>query len=214
MQGVKRAYQSPKRTKQAAATRNEILVSARGLFIKEGYGGATIDAIARGAGVAPQTVYATYGSKRAILFALLDQMAIDADAALLEENLIAAAGDPRRQLRDRVAFNVRFYAKGSELIEVARAASRFEPDLAAMWREGESRRYRGQGALLKEWARRGSLARDLTVHQATDVMWALTGPDVYRLFVVERGWSHAQLQRWLVSTLEPLLLGRARPESR
>ncbi len=207
MAAVKRTYRSPRRREQAQATRERILASARELFVANGYGGTTIESIARQAGVAVQTVYATFGSKRGILFALLDQMAIDADLPRMQAEIAAAAGDPPRQLRDRIAFNARFYATGAELIDIARTVSGVEDDLQAMWREGESRRHRAARALIDKWKRAGALAPGLSANAATDILWTLTGPDVFRLLVVERRWSIARFETWQYDTLAPALLG-------
>lgn len=206
MGNVKRAYHSPKRRAQAEATRQEIQAGARRLFTSRGYGATTIDAIAKEAGVAAQTVYVTFGTKRAILFALLDQMASDADPARMDARVQAAADDPRAQLREGIAFTSRFYATGGDLIEVARTASALEPDLAAMWREGEGRRRRAAAALVADWKRQGMLAEGVTAREATDLLWALIGPDVFRLLVVERGWSRKRLEQWQAATLEQTLL--------
>ncbi|MDP2528411.1 MAG: TetR/AcrR family transcriptional regulator [Candidatus Palauibacterales bacterium] len=202
-----RPYHSPARRRQAAETRRHILASARRLFVERGYGGATVEAIADGAGVAAPTVYASLGSKRGILMGLLDEMAADADREGMEEKVAAAAGDPRRQLRERIAFNVRFYAGGADLIDIARTVSGVERDLAEMWEEGEGRRYRATRSLVAEWDEAGALAEGVDAGRAVDVMWSLTGPDVFRLFVVKRGWSRDRYEAWLGDTLEGLLLG-------
>ncbi|HKN94750.1 MAG TPA: helix-turn-helix domain-containing protein [Thermoleophilaceae bacterium] len=207
MTTVKRAYRSPRRREQAQATRQRILAAARRLFIANGYGATTVESIARHAGVAVQTVYASLGSKRAMLFALLDQMAIDADLPRMEATVAAAAGDPPRQLRERVAFSARFYAKGGKLIDIARTVSGVEEDLQAMWREGESRRHRAARALVDEWKRAGVLAPGLSAARATDILWALSGPDTFRLFVVERRWGIARFEEWLYDTLAAALFG-------
>jgi AcrR family transcriptional regulator len=213
MADVKRAYRSPRRRAQAEATRQEIQAAARRLFTGGGYGATTMQAIAREAGVAVQTVYAAFGSKRAILFALLDQMASDADLGRLEAATRAAADDPRAQLRERIAFTSRFYAQGGDLIEVARTASAVEPDLAAMWREGEARRRRAAAALVADWKRRGLLADGVSEREAADLMWALIGPDVFRLLVVERGWSRRRLEQWQAATLEQALVRPTSPRT-
>lgn len=205
----RRAYRSDKRRLQAEATRQRVLASSRDLFLSGGYGETTIEAIARHAEVAAQTVYATFGSKRGILFALLDQMANAAALAQFEEAHAAAAGDPRRQLREQIAFNMRFYATGIDLIEIARTVSGVEADLKAMWQEGEGRRHRAQSAVVAEWARAKALRPDLTVREASDELWALSGPDVFRLFVIERGWSKPRFEKWLFATLERALFGAA-----
>jgi TetR/AcrR family transcriptional regulator, regulator of autoinduction and epiphytic fitness len=207
MQKVKRTYRSPRRRRQAETTRAAIIAGARHLFVARGYGGATMEAIAGEAGVAVQTVYAVFGSKRGILFALLDQMAADADLPRVQAALEAATGDPRRQLRERVAFNARFYAAGGDVIDIARTVSGTEPDLHAMWHEGESRRHRAQAALVAEWAAAGALAPGLTARTATDILWTLSGPDVFRLLVVERRWSRRRFEEWLAGTLSDQLFG-------
>ncbi len=208
MSDVKRSYHSPRRRRQAEDTRNRILRSGRALFVARGYGKTTIGAIAEHAGVSAPTIYATFESKRGVLLALLDQMASDADLAGMTAAVDAAAGDPRRQLRARIAFTSRFYASGADLIGIARTVSGTEPDLAALWKEGEARRHRAAAALVKEWRAAGDLAPHLSVKEATDILWAVGGPDVFRLFVTERRWSRRRYEAWVVRTLAGLLFRR------
>ena len=176
----RRTYRSPRRRGQADETRRRILASARALFVGSGYGATTIEAIARDAGVAPQTVYAGFASKRGMFFALLDQMAADADQAGGGAKPDEAADDPRGQLRARIAFTARFYAGGIDLIEIARTVSGVEPDLGAMWSEGEGRRHRALSALVAKWHRDGALRPGMPAREATDLLWALIGPDMFR----------------------------------
>lgn len=207
----RRRYHSYQRRAHADETRRRILAAARRLFVTRGYGETTIAAIARGARVAAPTVYAVFGSKRAMLFALLDEMAAAADPARLREAITAAAGDPRRQLREQIAFNARFYAAGIDLIDIARTVSGAEPDLREMWHEGEARRHRAEAMVVREWARTGVLAPGLTSGEATDLLWALSGPDMFRLLVVERGWKLHRYEEGLAALLERSLFraGRA-----
>src|ERR1051326_2705000 len=67
-----RPYHSPQRQQQAQGTRQQIVDGAGRLFTQDGYFGTTIEAIAQEARVAVPTVYAAFGSKRAILSALID----------------------------------------------------------------------------------------------------------------------------------------------
>ncbi len=204
-----RPYRSARRSGQAEETRQRILAAARRLFTTRGYGATTIEAIAEKAGVAAPTVYAGFGAKRGILLALLDQMARDADVDRLNAALADETADPRAQLRARVAFTTRFYSGGIDLIQIARTVSGVEPDLAAMWSEGEGRRYRSVSATVEGWGRAGALRRGLTVRKAIDVFWALGGPDVFRLLVVERKWSRRAFETWLTGALEEALLDGA-----
>src|SRR5947207_1388783 len=72
-QSSKRSYQSPIRKQQADETRSRIVDVARTRFLADGYDETTIDAIATEAGVAAQTVYALFRSKRGILAAIIDR---------------------------------------------------------------------------------------------------------------------------------------------
>jgi AcrR family transcriptional regulator len=212
---VKRQYRSPRRLQQAQRTRQAILTAARRLFVAQGYGATTIESISKSAGVAVQTVYAAFGSKRRMLIALLDRMAADADLPRLERELAAAAGDPGRQVRELLAFTGRFYASGRDLIELARSVSGVERDLAEMWRTGEDRRYRAHAALIAEWVRMGWLSAGPAARAAHDLLWALSGPDVFRLLVVERHWSQRRRVDIISRLLEVALpLRDARPLSR
>jgi AcrR family transcriptional regulator len=201
----KRAYHSTKRQATAKETRLRIAESARRLFARNGYGATSIAAIARDARVAVPTFYATYGSKRALLFALLDAADAQADVAGLQNALGNAAADHRRQLLLVVAFIGRFYEQAADLVEVARGAGSTEPDLVALWKEGEGRRFHGQAPLVRAWANAGVLRKGLSERDALDILWSLTGADNYRLFVVERGWTLTKYQAWLMVSLETLL---------
>ncbi|HEX6165458.1 MAG TPA: TetR/AcrR family transcriptional regulator, partial [Acidimicrobiales bacterium] len=64
---AKRSYKSALRREQAAQTRARILDTAGTLFGAQGYGQTTIRQIAESAGVAVDTVYATFGNKARVL---------------------------------------------------------------------------------------------------------------------------------------------------
>lgn len=203
--GRKRRYRSPHRENQAGATRLRLVASARRLFAQKGYAATSIEAIARDATVAVQTFYATFGSKPALLLALLDTMETEADIPRLTGEL-QSTNDARQQLRSFIDFGVRLYARAADVLETIRGAGTAEKDLGALWREGESRRRRAQSSLLRDWAKREVLKPGLSVRQAEDIFWALTGPDSYRLFVSECGWSAESYAQWLADTMAVLLL--------
>lgn len=202
----RRSYDSTRRRASAEERRARILESARKLFGRYGYGATSIERIAREAGVATPTVYAVYRSKRALLFALLDQADSQADVDGLRRDLHAAGGDARRQMLHLVAFSCRFFARAADIVEIARGAGSTDEDLLALWREGEERRLCGQRPLLEAWSRAGALRKGLGAAEALDILWALTGPDHYRLFVAERRWSAEKYEAWLGQTLQGILL--------
>ena len=55
-------------------------------------------------------------------------------------------------------------------------------------------------------ASRGVLREGLGVGIASDLIWTLTSLAVHDLFVVERGWSSEQYERWLTDALTRELL--------
>ena len=57
---AKRKYDSTRRQSQARETRWRILKAAETLFLERGYAGATVEAIATRADVAPETIYASF----------------------------------------------------------------------------------------------------------------------------------------------------------
>jgi AcrR family transcriptional regulator len=201
----KRAYDSTKRRAAAEATRLRIAQCARQLFARHGYGATSIEMIARHAGVSVPTFYATYGSKRAVLFALLDAADAQAEVVSLQQSLGAAAGEWQEQLRLLVSFARRFYQQSADLIEIARNASRSEADLEALWKEGEARRLKGQKPIVHAWAAGGALSERLSESDALDILWSLTGPDHYRLMVKERQWPAEKYEAWLIRSLALLL---------
>jgi TetR/AcrR family transcriptional regulator, regulator of cefoperazone and chloramphenicol sensitivity len=209
MEPVKRPYHSPKRERQARQTREQIVGAARRLFARDGFAKTTVEAIAREAGVSAQTVYASVGSKRGIVLALLDRMEIEGGNEELRREL-AASKDPRWQLRAIVRFNRRLFERGRDVLDVV-MATRADADVEAFGQAGEARRREGQARWVRAWAEAGVLRSDLDEGAAADVLWALTGPELYWLFAVNSGWSGSKFEEWLFGTLESQLFGETSP---
>src|SRR5215469_1807473 len=69
---VKRRYDNSRRLAQVRATRLHVIEAAKRLFVDQGYPATTLEAIADEADVALPTLYRLFGSKRALLKAVLD----------------------------------------------------------------------------------------------------------------------------------------------
>lgn len=209
MEPVKRRYNSPKRERQARQTREQIVEAARRLFARDGFTKTTVEAIAREAGVSAQTVYASVGSKRAIVLALLDRLEAEGGNEELRREL-GSTKDPRRQLRAIVSFNRRLFERGRDVLDVV-MATRADPDVEAFGRAGEARRREGQVRWVRAWAEDGVLRPNLDEGEAADVLWALTGPELYWLFAVNSNWPGLRFEEWLFGTLEWQLFGETSP---
>jgi TetR/AcrR family transcriptional repressor of mexJK operon len=71
----------PNLTESSGGKRQAIMAAATGLFIELGYASAAMEEVARRAGVAKQTLYNYFGSKRALFQAIVEQICDDLMAA-------------------------------------------------------------------------------------------------------------------------------------
>ncbi|MEU7897354.1 helix-turn-helix domain-containing protein [Nonomuraea sp. NPDC049152] len=198
------------RTARARATRARITAAASDLFTTAGYTTTSISAIAAKAGVGEQTVYYTFGTKRAILTAALDLAAAgdDEPIATLERPWARDAiadPDPRGQIRRQVAGAGDIYLRAAPLLDVVRSAATTDPDLAEVWATNIQQRLIVQRVFAESLAGKTPLRDGLTVDAAADIALALLSPETYNLLVNDRGWDHLRWQAWAVDALANLL---------
>jgi TetR/AcrR family transcriptional regulator, regulator of cefoperazone and chloramphenicol sensitivity len=195
-----RTYLSLVRAKQADETRARIAAVARKLILSRGFEAATIEAIARGAGVAVPTVYAVFGSKGRILAELVDRAAFGP----VFQKLISEAEtltDPLARLRLTARIARQIYdgeRAESELLVKARVVL---PEVAAREHDRECSRYEAQAVTVTYLIKSGQLNPALTESEARDIQWTFTARDLYRLLVVERGWSADRYEQWLADAM-------------
>ena len=206
---VKRPYRSDRRTAQARETRARILDAAYAQLLERGYHATSIELIASQAAVAPQTVYNVFGTKRAILGALIRRaMRGDEDAPLpLEQpagRAVRAEADPRSQLRIFADDISRRLARVAPLIELLNAAAPGDPELAELLVTIHRQRL----AQLRKLARLLSANTNLRLSEsdAAGTLWLLVSAELYQLATTRRGWSRARYARWLADSLAALLI--------
>jgi AcrR family transcriptional regulator len=205
----KRTYDSSKRQAQARATRGSIRAAAHRLFLERGYGATTMQAIADEAGVAVQTVYASFRTKAAVMIEAAEVAIVGDDEAipLMEREMITSIAqepDQRQRARSMARVNVTIQRRAAPLTVAARDAGAIEPELAAWWELGKKQRRTG----MREAAR--SLAGDdglrVPLDDAADILYVLLSPDVFMQFTRDKGWSLARYEDWLHDTIERTLL--------
>jgi AcrR family transcriptional regulator len=208
---ARRTYRSGLREEQARATRAAILDAARRLFAARGYASTTREAIAREAGVAPQTVGAAFGTKRALLDALV------AEAERGEPGSPPAAmrswAHDLRQHRDGAAL-LQHHAASSRSVsertaavtEVVRRAAAADPEIAELWDALRQQRHRGQATVVELLTAVAALRPGLSRAEAADVLWTLTDDALYHSLVVERAWRPERFDAWLGDAMCALLL--------
>ncbi len=207
-----RRYRSPLREEAAQGTRRVILDAARDLFIRQGYGGTSIDQIANQAGVSKPTVFAAVGSKRVLLKELRDialagdDQPIPVSARPRIQELLAET-DPRRMLRLYAGNLALVHARYADLEEVLHAAAGLDEELRDLWKTNESERLGAARMLVRNLMTKGDLRPGLDHAQASDILWIFMASDNYRRLVRDQGWSGERFERWLGDTLCELLLG-------
>src|SRR5262245_5440093 len=184
----RRAYDASSRRAAAEATRQGILRAARALFLRHGYTGTTMPAVARAAGVALDTVYASVGKKPA-LFRLLVETAISgrSEAVPAEErdyvHAIRAEPDAAEKLRIYAAAIGAIQPRLAPLFQILQTAAPLEPDLAVLWREISRRRAANMRLFAENLATTGSLRAELSLEMVADIIWSMNSPEFYLLLV-------------------------------
>jgi AcrR family transcriptional regulator len=207
----RRPYRSTLRADQARLTRDRILAAAEELFLADGYGTTTMAQVARRAGVAADTVYATFGSKRGILQALMDaRVAGDtAQVPLLDRpGILATEAEPDREQRVALAADgiAAIHERSRRIDDLMLSAVGSDPEIAAL-RSDIQQRQRVAGMRYALTAIKGAdpLRAGLDDDEATDILWALTGPDMHRLLRDQRQWTAGRYRRWLADAIQRLL---------
>jgi AcrR family transcriptional regulator len=197
-----RVYRSPRRAMQAAQTRAAVLSAARELFSERGWAATGVRDIARAAGVSVETIYATFGSKVALLAAAAGGAVVgdDEPVPLAERPMFQALGQGGREERAAAAaalitdIHVRTIGLNRALKEGAGS----EPALADLLDTQEENRRASTEAGM------GLVLRRPIADRERDLFWAQTAPEVYDALVNRSGWSPQQYDEWIRSLIANL----------
>jgi AcrR family transcriptional regulator len=200
-----RAYNSPRRREQAAATRAAILEAAQRLFERQGYAPTTMVAIAEEAEVATKTVYLAFETKAGVLRGLWNKLlrGDEADIPVAEREWyleMVNEPDPERQLRLNARNSRGRKERVGALLDVIRTGAPADPDVEALWKRIQSDFHANQRVIVESLAAKKALKPGLGVERATDILWMLNHPDVWQHLVRERGWAPAEYERWFAET--------------
>jgi AcrR family transcriptional regulator len=207
-----RAYHSPQRAEKARQTRARVLTCARQLFLERGYPKTTLAAVGAEAGVASDTVLHLFGSKRGLLKEVMDTVVggDDEDVALLDRHdpqALRAESDQHRQVSMFAAGMTAQLERIRPMDDILRSAAAVDQDAAALRDDLQLRQRRTAMTVIAGWiAANGPLLAGRTVEDASAMIWAMSSPEVHRLFRVDCGWSPRAYQDWLELTLRRTLL--------
>jgi AcrR family transcriptional regulator len=194
------------RQRQALATQQLILETARALFLDQGYGVTTIEAIAANAGVAVSTVYAVYKNKRGILKAIREAWHQASGQREIYQQALRET-DPRRRLALAAHATRRQWESSAAMMEVYASAAAVDAEAAAELDEALEGRRRNMRLFIEHSA--AMLRPGLDGARASAMYLGLTRPEVYQELVAVAGWSPDSYEQWLAQALIAQLLPEA-----
>ena len=200
-----------RRARKALETRRRVLDAAEALFTRDGYAATTMTAIAEQADVAVQTLYAVFGSKRAILTELIDARVVGDDHAgslpgREDWRAMEREPDPQQQLALFAQIATQIGNRSAAINEIMAQAAGADREIAAIYQQQRRSRYRDERRIARSLARKGALREGLSETQAADIIWAIATTRTYRALVGERRWTTDEYERWLKDLLARALL--------
>jgi len=195
-----RRYTSPIRAQRAQDTRAAVMAAAAELFTTKGWVGTGMRDVAGAAGVAIETVYSHFASKRALLQAVIDVAVVgdERSLAVAERSEFAALGRGRRGERMVAAAALvrAVHERTASYAMVLREAAPGDEQIAELLQATRARQRQDieAGAALL-------IGRPPTAVE-TDELWALLSPELYLLLVNEAGWTPVAYEAWVATTLD------------
>ncbi len=208
----RRAYRSPLREEGARRTRRAVTRAAAELFVSRGYAMTSLADVAARAGVARPTVFATFGSKAALLRQVLDEALAgdDAPVAVAERPWFRPVWEARTAggvLDAYAAVCTLIGERAGRVFEVVRRAADSAPDVAELWAQTQANRLAGARTVVDHLLAVDGQAVVPQPHHAVDRLWLLNDPGHVAALVGQRGWTADEYRTWLAGQMRASLLG-------
>jgi AcrR family transcriptional regulator len=184
-------------------TKEKLLEAATDLFTTEGWAKTRMRDVARRAGVAVETLYSHYSSKRKLLEAVIDHTLVGDDEPIpvAQRPEFVAMGRGRRADRIAAAASVIAMINGraGPFARLIRDAAATDGEIAEVLRLTRGRQRQDVAAGV------GLVLGRPPTDEERDGVWAITSPEVHLLLVQEAGWSPSQYEAWMAETLARVL---------
>ncbi len=205
-----RPYRSPVRIEAARLTRLAVIEAAHELFVSQGYGPTTVDAIAERAGVGRATVFKCVGGKPALMRAAHHAAVVGGDdprppheAGLADRWVGVSGARALLEVYVEVVADV-FEAVGPIHEAMVRAASE-SADLRDRLTTLDQERH--QAATRTAHLISDELRPGLSAARAADILWVHNDPLLWQSLHQRRNWTKAEFTAWLTGSLCAQLLG-------
>jgi AcrR family transcriptional regulator len=162
--------------------------------------------IAEDAGVAVQTVYFTFHTKSELLSRAYDFAVLGEGDPLPPERQpwyakMTSEADIVAALRHAVEGIGEILARATPLDTVVRASGGSDPETAAVRARHEAWRAEGYRAMLDTLIAKAHLRAGVSPEEATQLLLLYVGMDVYRVLVIDFGWTYEAWADWTVATV-------------
>ncbi len=197
----RRRYDRSLRYARSLETERRILQAAQACFERSGWSATTIPAVAAGASVSVKTIEARFGTKAALLSAVVDWV-IRGDASdvpIAEREIVTEmrlASDARLFV-ELHAHLVRTVQERSARVQAAVENAAFEnPTARELWHRLLTNRRAGTQAPARQLLTLPGHRCDLTLEHAATVFWLTTDWAYWRALHDQQGFSPDQIEAW------------------
>ncbi|MFC5835878.1 TetR/AcrR family transcriptional regulator [Nonomuraea insulae] len=196
MSASPRSYHSPRRERDALRTQQEILQTARELFTTRGYARVTMTDIARVAGTAVKTVYASVGTKADILHELIAfDMGDSASTETLEKLRDATGLESAIAL---VAHGTRADNERSQhMVDLLYSSVAGDDGARETWQHVITEYRRALREAAELIVEKGFLAPRFTVEGVADRLWFCFGLSAWRTLIIDCQWTYDNAEHTL-----------------
>jgi len=200
-----RRYEQRLRAEAAEDTRRRILDAVYERLREAPTQPVSVERIARMAGVARSTVYLIFGSRAGLFDALARDLMDRAGYAELIEAV--QHPDAREHMRGGIAAGARLFAAERDVLRALYSMSLLDEEAVGdAIRRSEANRSRGMQRLARRLDEQGHLREELTIADATHLLWVQTSFDAFDLLYTGRKLSLDRVTRLLIEGAERAVL--------
>jgi AcrR family transcriptional regulator len=208
----RRGYDASNRRARAQERRLLVLRVAEEMFLRDGYGGVTVRAVAEATGTSIETIYKTYGGK-AGLVAAIQEAALEGSGPVpapdRSDAMSAREPDADLMLGHWAELSKEVAPRVSPIMLLVRSAAVSDPQMAALQQQMAAQRRERMTHNAARLLATGEVRPQLTHDQVRDVLYTYTAPELFEIVVLEGGWTLQQYAEFLHRGLRGQLLASA-----
>jgi AcrR family transcriptional regulator len=183
-----------------------VVLASRELFERDGFRATTVAAIAAHAGVSPESIYKTFGTKAALAKAVFDLVIAgdDEPVPLAERPAIQAMReepDVRRKIAMFVDGLAHRQANSATVQILIRDGRHVDDSLVPVWQALSDEGLKGMTMLAHHLLETGQLREEVDLAEVRDVLWNYLAIDAFERLVLLQGWTHERYAQWLTRTV-------------